>query len=74
MFEKVRDIIVDTLSCDADKVTMEATLADDLGADSLDAVELNMALEDNLGVAISDEELANMKTVGDIVNYLEVNA
>ena len=70
MFEKVRDIIVDTLSCDADKVTMEATLADDLGADSLDAVELNMALEDNLGVAISDEELTNMKTVGDIVNYL----
>lgn len=74
MFEKVRDIIVDTLSCDAGKVTMEATLADDLGADSLDAVELNMALEDNLGVAISDEELANMKTVGDIVNYLEANA
>mgnify|MGYP005792122693 FL=1 len=74
MFEKVRDIIVDTLSCDADKVTMEASLADDLGADSLDAVELNMALEDNLGVGISDEELANMKTVGDIVNYLEANA
>ena len=74
MFEKVRDIIVDTLSCDADKVTMEASLTDDLGADSLDAVELNMALEDNLGVAISDEELANMKTVGDIVNYLEANA
>lgn len=74
MFEKVRDIIVDTLSCDADKVTLEASLADDLGADSLDAVELNMALEDNLGVAISDEELANMKTVGDIVNYLEANA
>ena len=74
MLEKVRDIIVDTLSCDADKVTMEASLADDLGADSLDAVELNMALEDNLGVAISDEELANMKTVGDIVKYLEANA
>lgn len=74
MFEKVRDIIVDTLSCDADKVTMEASLSDDLGADSLDAVELNMALEDNLGVAIPDEELANMKTVGDIVNYLEANA
>lgn len=74
MFEKVRDIIVDTLSCDADKVTMEASLADDLGADSLDAVELNMALEDNLGVAISDEELANMKTVGDIFNYLTAHA
>ena len=55
MFEKVRDIIVDTLSCDADKVTMEASLADDLGADSLDAVELNMALEDNLGVAITPD-------------------
>ena len=74
MFEKVRDIIVDTLSCDADKVTMEASLADDLGADSLDAVELHLALEDILGVVISDEELANMKTVGDIVNYLEANA
>lgn len=74
MFEKVRDIIVETLSCEADVVTMEATLADDLGADSLDAVELNMALEDNLGVSIPDEELAKMKTVGDIVAYLEANA
>ncbi|MBU3806282.1 MAG: acyl carrier protein [Candidatus Fournierella pullistercoris] len=74
MFEKVRDIIVDTLSCEADAVTMEATLADDLGADSLDAVELNMALEDNLGVSIPDEELANLKTVGDIVNYLQAHS
>ena len=74
MFEKVRDIIVDTLSCSIDDVTMTATLADDLGADSLDAVELNMALEDALNIAIPDEELANMKTVGDIVNYLEANA
>ncbi|WP_395150464.1 acyl carrier protein [uncultured Allofournierella sp.] len=74
MFEKVRDIIVDTLSCEADAVTMEATLAEDLGADSLDAVELNMALEDNLNVSIPDEDLANMKTVGDIVSYLEAQA
>ena len=74
MFEKVRDIIVDTLSCDADKVTMEAVLTEDLDADSLDAVELNMALEDKLGVSIPDEELAGMKTVGDIVAYLEANA
>ena len=74
MFEKVRDIIVDTLSCSIDDVTMEASLADDLGADSLDAVELNMALEDKLGVSIPDEELAGMKTVGDIVAYLEANA
>lgn len=74
MFEKVRDIIVDTLSCSIDDVTPEASLADDLGADSLDAVELNMALEDKLGVSIPDEELAGMKTVGDIVAYLEANA
>lgn len=73
-FEKVKEIIVETLSCDADKVTMEATLAEDLGADSLDAVELNMAIEESCGVAIPDEELGNMKTVGDIFNYLQAHA
>ena len=73
MFEKVRDIIVDTLSCEMEEVTMEASLSDDLGADSLDAVELNMALEEALGFAIDDEELQNMKTVGDIVRYLEAH-
>ena len=54
----------------ADKVTMEANLFDDLGADSLDAVELNMALEDACGVSVPDEELAKLKTVGDIYNYI----
>ena len=73
-FEKVKEIIVDTLSCDAEKVTMEANLFDDLGADSLDAVELNMALEEALGFAVEDEALSQMKTVGDIVSYLEKNA
>ncbi len=73
MFEQVRDIIVDTLNCDADKVTPAASLAGDLDADSLDAVELNMAIEDALGVSIPDEELTLMKTVGDIVAYLEAN-
>lgn len=72
-FEKVKEIIVDTLSCDADKVTMEANLFDDLGADSLDAVELQLALEDSLGVSIPDDALTQMKTVGDIVSYLEAN-
>ena len=71
MFEKVRDIIVDTLSCSLEDVTMEASLVDDLDADSLDAVELNMALEDNLGISIPDEVLGELKTVGDIVRYLE---
>ena len=72
-FEKVREIIVETLSCDLDKVTMEARLADDLGADSLAAVELSMALEEAFDVTISDEDLPNMKTVGDIFNYLTNN-
>ena len=74
MFEKVKEIVVDTLSCDAELVTMQAKLTDDLGADSLDAVELNMALEDALGVSIPDEEMVNMKTVGDMVAYLEAHA
>ena len=73
MFEQVRDVIVDTLGCDAEAVTMEASLVDDLEADSLDAVELNMALEEALGFAIDDEDLKNMKTVGDIVKYLEAH-
>ena len=73
-FETLKQVIVDTLSCDEDKVTMEATLAEDLGADILDAVELNMAIEESCGVAIPDEELGNMKTVGDIFNYLQAHA
>ena len=74
MFEQVRDIIVETLSCEPEKVTLEASLAVDLDADSLDAVELNLALEEALGVSVPDEEMANVKTVGDIVRYLEANA
>ena len=73
-FEQIRDIIVETLNCDADKVTMDARLAEDLDADSLAAVELSMALEESFGVTISDEELPNMKTVGDLVKYLEEHA
>ncbi|MBP3568055.1 MAG: acyl carrier protein [Lachnospiraceae bacterium] len=72
-FDKVKEIIVDTLSCDEEKVTLEATLSDDLGADSLDAVELNMALEEAFDISIPDEELANFKTVQDIVTYIENN-
>ena len=74
MFEKVRDIFVETLSCDADQVTLEANLAEDLDADSLDAVELNMAIEEALEISIPDDELTKMKTVGDIVEYLEAHA
>ena len=69
-FEKVRDIIVETLGCDAEAVTPAASLADDLGADSLAAVELVMALEEATGISIAEEDAANLKTVGDIMAYL----
>ena len=69
-FEKVRDIIVETLGCDAKEVTPEASLSDDLGADSLAAVELVMALEEATGLSIAEEDAANLKTVGDILTYL----
>lgn len=69
-FEKVRDIIAETLVCDAEAVTPTASLADDLGADSLAAVELVMALEEAVGISIAEEDAANLKTVGDIMTYL----
>ena len=70
-FEKVRDIIVETLGCEAEQVTLEASLSDDLGADSLAAVELVMALEEATGITIDDADVANQTTVGDSVKYLE---
>lgn len=70
-FEKVKEVIVDTISCEEEAVTMEAKLIDDLGADSLDAVELNMALEEAFDITIADEEVANFVTVGDIVKHIE---
>ena len=73
-FEDLKEVFVDTLNCDADKVTMAASLTDDLQADSLDAVELNMAFEDKFGVTIADEDLGTLKTVGDIFNYLAARA
>lgn len=70
-FEKVKALIAETLNCDLDKVTMEASLAEDLGADSLAAVELSMALEEEFDVTIADEDLPNLKTVGDLYNYMK---
>ena len=71
MFDEIKAVIVETLSVDEDKVTLDASLTDDLGADSLDAVELGMAIEDAIGVAIADEDLPNIKTVQDLVDYVE---
>ena len=72
-FEKVRDIIVETLDCDAEQVKPEATLSEDLGADSLAAVELVMALEEATGITIDDADVGSLKTVGDILAYLEAH-
>ena len=69
-FESVRDIIVNTLSCDAEQITPETNLFEDLEADSLEAVELSMAFEDAFGVGIADEDMENIKTVQDIIDYL----
>lgn len=72
-FEKVRDIIAETLGCDAEQVTPEASLSDDLGADSLASVELVMALEEAAGISIDDADVAGLKTVGDIIAYLNAH-
>lgn len=69
--DKVIEIIVDQLDLDADKITAESSLVDDLGADSLDIIELVMSFEDEFGVKMPDEDLEKIKTVGDIVNALE---
>lgn len=71
MFEKVRAIIANELNIDESKITMDSTLNEDLGADSLDAVELIMALEDEFGVQVSDEDAQGIHTVGDIVKLVE---
>ena len=71
IFEKVKEIIVSELKLDPSKVTMEANLETDLGADSLDAVEVIMALEDEFDLEFSDDAATSIKTVGDIVKYIE---
>jgi acyl carrier protein len=71
IFEKVKEIIIETISVEEEKVTKEARLYEDLEADSLDAVELVMALEEAYGIHIDDEELSQLKTVEDIVKTIE---
>lgn len=73
VFEKLRDIVVDQLDVDADKVTLSASIAEDLGADSLDIVDLVMSLEEEFDMEIPDEAVENIKTIGDIVKYIEDN-
>lgn len=68
---KVREIIVEQLSVDDDRIKMEASFIDDLGADSLDIVELVMTMEEKFGIEIPDEDAEKLRTVGDVVSYLK---
>lgn len=71
MFEEVKDILAKQLRCAPDKVTLDSDIKADLGADSLDILQLLMTLEEEKGIAIPDEALATFEKVSDIVNYLE---
>lgn len=73
-FEKVKAIIVDKLNLEEDKVTPEARFVEDLGADSLDVVELIMGMEDTFGIQISDEDAEKIRKVGDAVSYVDQHA
>ena len=70
-FEKIKEIIVEQFGVEEKDVTMEASFIDDLGADSLDIVELIMAFEEEYDVEFDDEQAESMKTVGDVVEYLK---
>lgn len=74
VFEKIKAILVDQLDADEDAVTMEASVADDLGADSLDMADIVMSVEEEFDIEVPDDALQKIKTVGDIVKYIEENA
>ena len=73
VFDKVKEILCDQLDVDEDAVTLDASIIDDLGADSLDIVDLVMSLEEEFDLEIPDDQVENIKTVGDIVKYIEDN-
>ena len=70
-FEKIKEMLVDKLGVAEDKVTLESEIIKDLGADSLDLVEMLLSLEENFGVTVSDEQTENIKTVKDIVDIID---
>jgi acyl carrier protein len=71
IFAQVKEVIVEKLSVDPEKVTLEASFVDDLGADSLETVELIMGLEDKFGTTIADEDAEKIRTVQDAVNFIQ---
>ena len=73
VFEKIKTILADQLDVEEESITMETDIAADLGADSLDVVELIMSIEDEFELEVPDEKIEGIKTVGDIVNYIQSN-
>ena len=74
VFEKVKAILSEQFGVEEDSITMESSITDDLGADSLDVVDLLMSIEDEFEVEVPDSEVENIKTVGDLVKYIEDKA
>lgn len=74
VFEKVKAILSEQFDVEEDSITMESSITDDLGADSLDVVDLLMSIEDEFEVEVPDSEVENIKTVGDLVKYIEDKA
>ena len=70
MLEKIKDLLVEKLNIEADKITLDASFSDDLGIDSLDLFDLVMSFEEEFGIEIPSEDLENLKTVGAMVDYL----
>ena len=74
VFEKVKAILSEQFDVEEDSITLESSITEDLGADSLDVVDLLMSIEDDFEVEVPDSEVENIKTVGDLVKYIEDKA
>ena len=74
VFEKVKAILAEQFDIDEDSITMDTNIQDDLGADSLDVVDLLMSIEDEFEAEVPDEEIENIRTVGELVSFIEANA
>jgi len=73
IFEKVKELLAEQLDANAEDMTLETRIVDDLGADSLDVVEMLMSVEDEFEIEIPDNVIENLKTIGDVVEYIQAN-
>ncbi len=73
VFEKIKEILAAQLDANADEMTLETKIVEDLGADSLDVVEMLLSAEDEFDVEVPDDKIEGMKTIGDVVNYITAN-